>query len=392
MNNDKKNQQSSQPRLGAIISKLRLGIASPMLMVAGIVIAGSLIVGVAVVYNNVFQKNAEKLLLVSALKNTLAAEQLKIDAKLSIKDNKNADSFSQNLAITGEYKKGAGLSATADSSMTSFAGIYLKVQSKWIVDATDKNSTYVNLTSYSTGTTPGAAFQYTPAMQKMVKQIVDNNNKSFNNVWAKYSEQLLRGTISNTGVIGCSPKIVYATIASSQEFQTLMSKLANMFAIQKTGSSPKTNSYTITVDSGKYNDASQVYLDSNLYKTLSACDPAAYATTKESIKDSLRNISMIVEVDKAKKIITSIGIKDKNVLDFKLNVSPTSGVVVAAPKVSTDILSDDPVKKYPQFSYDFQHLADSADLEKYGACYNYEKYKSLMPPEAIKTCENLQKQ
>jgi hypothetical protein len=102
-------------------------------------------------------------------------------------------------------------------------------------------------------------------------------------------------------------------------------------------------------------------------------------------------MTMTVQIDNAKKIITSIDIKNKDVMDIKFTLSPASGVSISVPKASPDILSSDAVKKYPYFSYDFDHLTNAGDMVKYGACYNYEKYKDLMPPEAIKTCETLQK-
>jgi hypothetical protein len=100
---------------------------------------------------------------------------------------------------------------------------------------------------------------------------------------------------------------------------------------------------------------------------------------------------MTVQMDTEKKVITSIAIKNKDLTDLKLTLSPTDGVSITIPKASPDILSSDAVKKYPYFSYDFDHLTNAGDMVKYGACYNYEKYKDLMPPEAIKTCETLQK-
>jgi hypothetical protein len=391
MEKDEREQKSPKVRRNVILQKLRFGLSTPVLIVIGAVVTIGLIGGASFTYIDTLQKNAQGKVLLDALKNTLAQEQLKIDVALNTKTAQGANSVDQKLTMTGEYKRDTGLSATADSSITNFAGINLKVQSKWVVDAADKNSTYVNLSSYSTGTTPGGSFQYTPAMEKMVKQIVDTNNKSFNNIWSKYSDDLLRGTISNTGVQGCSPKVFYATMSSPQDFQTFMTQLADVLKIQKTDSSSKTNTYTITLIADKYSKAGKTYMNSKLYKELTTCDPAAYVTTEESAKNALKNMTMTVQIDNAKKIITSIDIKNKDVMDIKFTLSPASGVSISVPKASPDILSSDAVKKYPYFSYDFDHLTNAGDMVKYGACYNYEKYKDLMPPEAIKTCETLQK-
>ncbi len=391
MEKDEREQKSPKVRRNVILQKLRFGLSTPVLIVIGAVVTIGLIGGASFTYIDTLQKNAQGKVLLDALKNTLAQEQLKIDVALNTKTAQGANSVDQKLTMTGEYKRDTGLSATADSSITNFAGINLKVQSKWVVDATDKNSTYVNLSSYSTGTTAGGSFQYTPEMEKMVKQIVDTNNKSFNNIWSKYSDDLLRGTISNTGVQGCSPKVFYATMSSPQDFQTFMTQLADVLKIQKTDSSSKTNTYTITLIADKYSKAGKTYMNSKLYKELTTCDPAAYVTTEESAKNALKNMVMTVQMDTEKKVITSIAIKNKDLTDLKLTLSPTDGVSITIPKASPDILSSDAVKKYPYFSYDFDHLTNAGDMVKYGACYNYEKYKDLMPPEAIKTCETLQK-
>lgn len=392
MDNDEQKQKSPRTRRDVVLQRLRFGLSTPVLIVIGVVVAIGLIGGASYTYIDTFQKNAQGKELLDALKNTLAQEQLKVDVALNTKNTQKSSSVDQKLTMTGEYKKGTGLSVTADSLIKNFTGIHLKVQSKWVVDATDKNSTYVNLSSYSTGTTAGGSFQYTPEMEKMVKQIVDNNNKSFNNIWSKYSNDLLRGTISNTGVQGCTPKVFYATMSSPQEFQTFMTQLADVLKVQKTGSSSNINTYSVTLMTDAYSKAGKVYLNSKLYKDLTACDPAAYVTTEESAKNAFKNMTMTVQMDTAKKIITSIAAKSKDLTDFKLTLIPANGVNITVPKISPDILSGDAVKKYPQFSYDFEHLADASKAAKYGVCYNYEKYKALVPPESRKICENALKQ
>lgn len=392
MEKEEQKQETSRTRRSAVLQRLHLGLKKPVVILIVVLVVAGLIGGASFVYVDTFQKDAQNKALLEVLKNTLAQEQLKVAVTSSTKTAQGNDSLNQKLNMNGEYDKGVGLSMTADSSITNFTGIKLNVQSKWVVDAMDKNSTYVNLSSYNTSTTPGGSFQYTPAMEKMVKQIVDNNNKSFNTIWSKYSNDLLRGTISNMGVQGCSPKIFYATVSSPQEFQSFMTQLAEFLKIQKTNSSSKIDTYTATVIADKYGNAGKVYRSSKLYKELTTCDPAEYTTTEKSVKNALKDMTMTVQIDNAKKIITSIDIKSKDVMDIKFTLSSADKVSISVPKVSAEILSGDPVKKYPQFSYDFDHLADASNTAEYGACYNYEKYKDLVPPESRKICEDMQKQ
>jgi len=372
--------QDSQPQ------KRRFGLKRLVFtLIAALVVAG-LVGGSTATYNYISQQNNTGVLL-STLKNTLAQEQLKFHAELNKKTAQEVGSFDQKLSIDGEYKKGAGLSATTDSTVGS-AEINLKVKSKWIVDAADKNSTYVNIASFDTEAADGAI---TPAMDKMKNKIVDNNNKSFNSIWTKYSNTLLRGTYSNTGVHGCSPKTFYKTLAKPQEFQTFMTRLADVLKIEKTDSTSQTNTYTIVATPGKYDTANKLYAESTLYKDLTACDPVAYSIAGTSPNDTVKNLIMTVRVDSIKNIITSITIKNKDSLDFSLTLTPATNVTISVPKTPTEILSDDAIEKYPQFSYDFEHLSDVNNVIKYGACYNFEKYKELLPPEAIKTCQQVQK-
>ena len=345
------------------------------------------IVGLGLTYNYISHQNNHGSYLMKALKNTLAQDKLKYRVDLSQKTTQEAGTFDQKLGIDGLYRKDAGLSQTANSTVTSTLGVSLIVESKWVVDAAD-SGTYVNIASFDTETTGDTN---TKASNKMKDQIVANNNKLFNNVWSKYSNVLLRGTYSNTGVHGCAPGLLYKTLSSPKALQSLASSMADNVTIQKVEAASSTSVYTIAVNTEKQYDAASLYTKSQLYKNLVDCDPAAYSLSDKSANILFKDAIMTVSVDSAKKVITSINIKKKDAYSISLTLSAVDDVNIAIPKESTDILSDDALEKFPHFSYDFDHLSDVNDMIEYGACYNFEKYKDLLSAEAIKMCKQLQK-
>lgn len=358
-----------------------ISLAAALLFVGGL--GGSYV-------TQLFIKNNNYSALLSSVKNTLSLEQVKFHSEFNAQKTKD-NLFDQNLSFDGVYKNNAGLSAVADSAVTHTSGVYLKVKSKWIVDPADNNATYVNVSSYDTKLASGSTFGTTEAMNKMAQKIVDNNNKSFNNVWSKYPDALLRGTFSNTGVNGCMPKNLYVTFSQPQELKDLFAQLSDVLKIDKADSGPNEHTYTVTLVAGQSGNVSQLYAKSKLYKSLKACDPLAYAINNETAMSALKNMVVTIKVNTLKNIVSTFAVKVPKMANYSATLAPINNVDISIPEKTTDILAKDAAKQYPQFEYDFDHLSDVNNMMKYGACYNFDKYKNLLSAEVIKTCETLKK-
>ncbi|MCA9335010.1 hypothetical protein KC953_02605 [Candidatus Saccharibacteria bacterium] len=335
-------------------------------------------------------KNNDYSMLLSSVKNTLALPKIAFTSEY-VSQKTQESPYAQNLSLEGVYKKDAGVALSANSTVTHSTGVILKVKSDWIVDGTHDSDTYVNIRSYDTQLTSDSTFGTTDALNKMTQKIVDNNNKAFNNVWSKYPDSLLRGTFSNTGVQGCMPKNIYESVASPQYVQKLLALYSDSLDVKKTNSAKNENMYMITPASGEQISLARLYRKSKLYDRISKCDPLAYSFTDQNAIKALKKLTVTVKVNTEKNLVSSIVFNVPGVVSYSVSLSPTDNADITIPKETTDILSNDAVSKYPHFEYDFDHLADVRDMMKYGACYNYEKYKDLLSAEVIKTCADLPK-
>lgn len=331
----------------------------------------------------IFRSGAENAIL-SSLENTLKLDQLKFHTEFH-KQLATASSYQQDLTVDGMYKKGAGLSASADSTVDAM-GAKLLQKSRWVIDTS--NNTYVNLQSLTTTPGTGGPVTNTPAINQQVAAIEAHNNNANKDAWSKYSgNQYLKGTYSLTGVNGCMLKLYADTEANPQQFLALVAQLATSTSMQKTASNSGTDTYVLKITSST--TISELYLKSELYKWLVDCNADEYSTTAKTLTDSLKNLTVTVKVDTTKSLLSSLEIASKGMFDATMTFAMANDVTItvpqnASPILTTQSMSSDKVKQ--QYPYDYQHIQDAVDASKYGACYNLDKYRAYAPPEAVAAC------
>lgn len=389
MQNDTKPQVNS--RYQAILQWLRVHYKKVIIALCVLVaVLLSLPGGVVETYVSqvVFRSQYDGVVL-SSLENTLKLEQVKFHATLN-KHAKGANSYQQNLVIDGAYKKGAGLSASTDSQSIG-AGTKMTQKSRWVIDSA--GATYVNLQSFATEMTANSPVKNNQAMNDMVKKIVDNNNNRNKDAWTKYSDDKeLLNTFSTTGLNGCSLKAYYAVQSDPQGFLRLVKQLAGSVELKKTGNAGSTDTFTITAMPSNFSVVDRTYTGSDLYKRLIACNVTDYTTTAQSTAAALKNLTITVKVDTAKKLVSSLAFASKDAFDFEATFTPANDVSISVPKQSTPVmtLSNTSMKQImEEYPHDYEHMQEAADVLKYGACANLDKYRSLAPPEAIAICEKM---
>lgn len=387
-------QQDNQPKIHSskqkILKWLRLHrkaliIALCILAVALLAIPG----GVVEKYVSVISRTQYDGVLLSSLENTLKLEQVKFHARL---DKKAVDtsSYQQDLVIDGVFKKGAGLSASTDSTSIGL-GTKMTQKSRWIIDS--HGVIYVNLQYFGTETMASSPVQNNQAMNDMVKKIVDNNNNLNKDVWMKHSDDKdLLNTFNTTGLNGCSVKAYYAVQSDPKEFLNLVKQLAQNVEPRKTGNAGSTDLFTITAMPSRYSEVNRIYTNSELYKRLVACNPSDYSATQKSTSATLKDVTITVKIDKKKKFVSSLTFASKDKFTFEATFTPTSDVNITVPKESEPVktLSNISMKQIlEEYPHDYEHMQEAADVLKYGACVHLDKYRHLAPQEAIDICEKM---
>lgn len=324
--------------------------------------------------------------LLSSLENTLKLEQLKFQTEFK-RHAGDVNAYGQQLKVDGAYKKGAGLSASVMSNSTG-SGTEFSQGSQWVIDTA--GTTYVTLTSFDTKTTASSKVQTTPAMDAMVKRIVDNNNKKNKDVWTKYSnDRDLLNTYNITGLNGCSLKAFYNTQSHYQDFLGSIKQLAQNASVQKEKPESGVDTYTITAMANKQSNSYKLYTDSKLYKWLVGCNAVEYSLTQKAATDILNGLTVTIKVDTAKKLISSVTVKNKGKYDFKLTVSEANDVTISIPKVADPVMTIENTsmeKVLKDYSYDYEHMQEGVDIMKNGACSTLDKYRDLASPEVIEIC------
>lgn len=331
-------------------------------------------------------QNAAKSSLLTSLQNTLQLQEVKFDAKINGKVGLD-NTIQQALKVDGIYKKKAGLSANADSDIES-NGIKLLQKSRWIIDGS--NNVYINLTSYDTQSTADSTIKKTPAMEQMIKRITTNNTNRLKDVWQKYDKESLDNTFAFVGVQGCLLKTFFDTQNKPQDFQNLAKDMAKHVDIKKTASASGTDTYTVTLQQDKNDDASAAYTNSPLYKSLVECDKTSYASTTASVKELLKNLTITVSVDTAKKQISSLSIVQRGKERLVATLTEMKGANITVPANVTPTLSSATItaeQMRNDYPYDYEHLMEMSDNLKYGACYNIEKYKEYITAEVRSICD-----
>ncbi len=325
--------------------------------------------------------------LLSSLENTLKLEQLKFQSEFQ-RHSSGVNAYGQNLKVDGAYKKDAGLSATVASDSKG-TGTEFSQGSQWVIDKA--GNTYITLTSFTTKTTADSTVQTTPAMNEMVKRIVDNNNKKNKDVWTKYSnDRDLLNTYNITGLNGCSLKAFYNTQSNYQDFLGSIKRLAQNASVQKNDSKDGIDTYTVTALADRGNDTYKLYTDSKLYKWLVGCNAAEYTLSQQSAASILKKLTVTIKVDAAKKLISSVAVKNKDKYDFKLTIAEANDVTISIPKVAEPVMTIENTsmeKVLEEYPYDYEHMQDGADILKNGACSTLDKYRHLASPEVIEICE-----
>lgn len=390
MKNDTKEEGLLQPKDNGPREKLR---SYKKLIVVSIAVLIAVCVAAWAIGAYVTNTGIQNSILITSLKNTLELKQVKFHAELK-KQAETGSSFTQNLVVDGEYKKGAGLSASAESTVIE-SGVKLTQKSRWVIDSA--NNTYVNLRSYGTETADDSSIDNTLAMEKMIKRIVDNNNRINKDEWAKYEKDSdLAHTYAFTGLQGCTLKAFYNTQSKSQAFQDLIKQLAdNHLKMQKTASSSGTDTYTVTAMSDGYDKAGELYMNDELYKWLVDCGGDEYSATADSIGGSLKGLTVTIKVDTAEKLVSSLSIKSKGSFELNATLIPTDGVDILVPKKSAPVVTSSSLTlkvMKEQYPYDYKHLLEAAESTRGGgACTNFEEYREYLTPEVIKICEDAKK-
>jgi|GEM_PF-3309388 len=294
------------------------------LIAAIIIVAVCLAAGLTAAY--LLMRNSAESTLTQSLQNTLELQQLKFHVDLS--DPETLSGTSEVLAVDGVYKKGAGLEATAESTVNA-DGLETTKHSSWVIDKS--SNVYANLSLFDVKVVDSKSPLNTPTTIKNLAQASQLNTESNKDVWVKLdAEGLKHGSVY--GLQACTLSMFYKTQSDSKTFVDFVKQLAgsNNLDIQKSASS----TYTITANSDRRDDIDTLYTKSALYKSLTDCDQSQYGATGQSVDDILKTTAVTIKLDAAKKIISSVEIKVKGGMMLSATLSPASDVTIAVPKVS----------------------------------------------------------
>lgn len=297
---------------------------SKKLAVVGIVLVVCVLVIAAVSYT--VKKYGTTGTLTAAVQNTLKLQQVKFHVDMS---SFNSGQGTSDLAMDGLYKKGAGLSATATSTMNT-SGVQEEKQSRWVLDPS--GTAYANLSLLNVKITNSKSPLNTPTNVQNVAMASKLNTENNKDVWEKIDTANLKYSQDSYGLQACTLVAFYMVQSNPHTFQDFTSQLAGSgnLSIKKSGST-----YTIAANAGNDKKIDDLYTKSDLYKSLVACDQSQYGGPSRTINDILQRTTVSATIDNASKTISSVAVDVQDGVSFKATIASTSGVTITVPKVST---------------------------------------------------------
>lgn len=295
--------------------------------IAVCVVAMLAVLGVTTAYVLLWRDSASKDLLES-LHNTTNMREMKFHATLT--EPKTASGMVNTVTVDGSYKKGAGLSATAESTSTTNT-IETIQYSRWVIDASGK--VYSNLQSMDSkviNNNPSITQGIIDKMAIAMKTITNKNK----DVWVKMTTKDVE--YDNVyGVRSCVLGAFYKMQSQPESIQELVRQAigSNGVTVKQTG-----GIYEIVPNTEKLDVLSNLYTNSQLYKKLTECDKTEYKATEEQIKEVLRKLTIEIKIDDTNKIISSIAFKITGGDSFALTILTTNNVTITVPKVAEPVV------------------------------------------------------
>lgn len=285
---------------------------------------------------NIIRQNSTESVLMSSLQNTLELEQMKFNASLDKPTTENVGGYPENSRVDGAYKKDAGLSANAVSTMST-NGIKVSRESQWVINSPDH--AYGNLSLFTTEVDPNGPYANIP----------EANNSTKDATWTKYSTKSLNLVRHLYGIQLCTLMVFYDMQSHPLVFQDEISQLAKLLKIQKTASASGTDTFVITIPQSNYDTLDKLYTKSKLHSKLSGCDQESSVTKeKSSVSDVLKSINITAKVNTDKKLVSSLSVKRKDILDFNVTFTPANDVSISLPKSPVEYKAIDNFKFTPK--------------------------------------------
>lgn len=264
--------------------------------------------------------------LLESLHNTTNMQEIKFHATIS--EPKNAGGTVNTVTIDGSSKKGAGLLATT-SAVTDSQGTKGTKKSNWVIDS--KGNVYGNLFAldFTVLDQDKASAYLSPGALEQLKRGLQANVNSHKDAWTKFTTESLKYD-ATYGFQACVLTAFYKIQTNSHLFEDLVKSLveSHNFKIQKTSA----DTYTITPDASQSASAGDVYIKSDLYKTLTACSKSRYTVSSQSAGNVLGRMSATLTIDADAKRVTSLTVTVRNGTTVEAKLTPTSGVKIVVPK------------------------------------------------------------
>jgi len=274
-----------------------------------------------------FSQNSIPKDILRSLQNTTNIQEMKFHATLT--NPKSEDGTTNTVTIEGLLKKGAGLSAVAES-VADGNGTKGTKKSNWVIDA--KGDVYANISLFDFNVVDQtkANTSLTPdIIQKMIAAMQVNTNAN-KDVWTKFTAKNFQYSYIY-GVQACLLSTFYKVQSNPGTFQDLIKLLAGPrnFKVESTSA----DTYTIVPNESQFARIGSLYTESNLYKTLVACDKLHYAATNQSTIDILGRTTVKMTIDSANKRVSSFTVAIKGGSTFTATLAPTSGVKITTPTI-----------------------------------------------------------
>ena len=258
-------------------------------------------------------------------------EQIKFTATVAPVPQSDSDSM-EDLKAEGVYKKGAGLSATATSTIATNL-IATTRHSRWVLDTS--GNVYSNLQLIDSKVVKSDPSITQEIIDKMALAMKTNTNKN-KDVWVKMTTKDVE--YDNVyGVRSCMLGTFYKMQSQPDSIQEFAQHAvqSGYVTVKRSG-----DVYQVVSNTERHDALGGLYTNSKLYKSIVECDKIEYAATKQQVKDMLKKLTIEIKVDNTNKIVSSIAFKVEGGSSLTIALIPTSGVTITIPKVTQPVAAN----------------------------------------------------
>lgn len=271
-------------------------------------------------------RNSPATVLLESIQHTASQKELKFDVEIQL--SRSAAIGQNSISVhDAKYKSGSGLSANITSGFTSGYGETI-IKSSWAIPS--DNSLYASHVSSEL------------KLSDAGKQLASQYGASVN-VLSRLSSMLNRdvgkwsklGATSDSvgfgyGLDPCVLSTTYNTLSHQEELRMLLKELSGLkgLSVIKNGAS-----YVVDMESKTRGDASTLYKNSFIYKSLHKCNQSDFGAAQGALGDILSDSQLKFEIDHD-NIVKKATFTSKNGAVITINISTAKNVSIMIPEIT----------------------------------------------------------